>query len=332
MEFIRHTKTEVAQVELSQISMISWSPVMTSTLTPHPNTNERAVELVKKMQKSKEETMPNPQIYHQALQEEAQHENWVSVAAVLLIFSSVQCSIYRFYREYHERLPPLSYSVDDLNFDGELIQNPEWRRLHARVQRWCLYASTNTNLALVSEAPPLYLDGTFQVCPCLFYQVSTLHAFKCGQQFPLFYFLLPCKSHETYNTSFILLKKAAQSVCIDVDPQRVLTDFELALQQCVAICFSQAKRKRCLYHYTQARWRKVQSLGIQQLYNEDDEFRCFINSVTALAFVPTMFVRVPWSELEGMLIEMSPSGTSRACGMMANIPSICGCSPHIQQC
>ena len=40
--------------------------------------------------------------------------------------------------------------------------------------------STNTNLALIVEAPSLYMDGTFQICPRLFYQVFTLHAFKHG--------------------------------------------------------------------------------------------------------------------------------------------------------
>ena len=53
--------------------------------------------------------------------------------------------------------------------------------------------STNANLTLIAEAPSLYMDGTFQICPHLFYQVFTIHAFKHGKQFPLVYFLLPDK-------------------------------------------------------------------------------------------------------------------------------------------
>ena len=53
--------------------------------------------------------------------------------------------------------------------------------------------STNTNLTLIAEAPSLYMDGTFQIYPHLFYQVFTIHAFKYGKQFPLVYFLLPGK-------------------------------------------------------------------------------------------------------------------------------------------
>ena len=84
--------------------------------------------------------------------------------------------------------------------------------------------------------------------------------------FPLVYFLLPGKTQEAYNTSFILLREAAQNIGLEVDPQRVLTDYELALQQSIAISFPQAEKKGCLFHYSQAIWRKVQSLGLQKLF------------------------------------------------------------------
>ena len=112
--------------------------------------------------------------------------------------------------------------------------------------------STSSNLALVAEAPTLYMDGNFQICPRLFYHIFTIHASKHGQQFPMVYFLLPSKSQEVYNTAFILLKEAAQNIGTEVNPPRVLTDFKLALQQSVAICFPQAERKGCLFHFAQA--------------------------------------------------------------------------------
>ena len=105
------------------------------------------------------------------------------------------------------------------------------------------------------------------------------------------------ESREVYNTT-ILMKEAAQNIGIEVNPPRVLTDFELALQQCVTICFPQAERKGCLFHYAQTIWIKLQGLGLQVLYREDDEFRCFVNSVIALAFVPLTFLRVAWRGLK----------------------------------
>ena len=101
--------------------------------------------------------------------------------------------------------------------------------------------STSSNLALLAEAPTLYMDGTFQICTHLFYQVFMIRASKHEQQFeiPLVYFLLPSKSHESYNTTFILLKETVQNIGNEVNTPRILTDFQLALQQSVAICFPQ---------------------------------------------------------------------------------------------
>ena len=175
-----------------------------------------------------------------------------------------------------------------------MVQNPEWGRLHARIQRRCLHVFYQ-HQPCPHRRSPLTLHGwNFSDLSSPVLQGVHTTCFQARTAIPLVYFLLPGKRREAYNTSFILLKEAAQNIGIEVDPQRVLTDLELALQQSVAICFPQAERKGCLFHYTQAIWRKVQNLGLQRLYKEDDEFRCFVNSVIALAFVQPMFVRVAW--------------------------------------
>ena len=65
-------------------------------------------------------------------------------------------------------------------------------------------------------------------------------------------------------------------------------DFELALQQSVAICFPQAERKGCLFHFAQAIWSKVQGLGLQVLYKEDK----FSEPCESLPH--STFLRVAW--------------------------------------
>ena len=65
------------------------------------------------------------------------------------------------------------------------------------------------NLELLGCSDDLYADGTFNICPRMFYQILTIHAFKYGKQFPLAYFLLPGKSREVYNT-------ASPNVCVDI--------------------------------------------------------------------------------------------------------------------
>ena len=104
-----------------------------------------------------------------------------------------------------------------------------------------------------------------------------------------------------YNTSFILLKEAGQNIGLEVEHQRVLTDFELPLYTAVSCCLlSTGRKERVPLPLSSGYLEKyIQNLGLQQLYKEDDEFRCFINSVIALAFVPPAFVRVAWKVLMG---------------------------------
>ena len=71
------------------------------------------------------------------------------------------------------------------------------------------FFSTRANLELLGWLDVLYADGTFNICPCMFYQILTIHAFKYGKQFPLAYFLLPGKSREVYNI-------ASPNVCVDI--------------------------------------------------------------------------------------------------------------------
>ena len=71
------------------------------------------------------------------------------------------------------------------------------------------FFSTRANLELLGCSDVLYADGTFNICPRMFYQILTIHAFKYGKQFPLAYFLLPGKSREVYNT-------ASPNVCVDI--------------------------------------------------------------------------------------------------------------------
>ncbi len=150
--------------------------------THPPATAETALEKVKeKMKKrAKEETTPIPTIYHEVLQEVAQSESRDAIAPVL-----------RIYRKRHEKFPLLPQSVDDLNFEGEWSKTHSGDNFMLGSRDGVFMFSTNANLALIAEA---YMNGTFQICPRLFYQVFMLHAFKYGQQFPLVYFLLPGKT------------------------------------------------------------------------------------------------------------------------------------------
>ena len=161
-----------------------------------------------------------------------------------------------------------------------------------------LIFATNKNLHLLAEAKSIYVDGTFEVCPRLFFQVFTINAFIQGQQFPLVYGLLPRKSRDVYNRFFMCIKEEALKCDLRISPAEIMTDFELPLVQSLELQFPSACIHGCYFHFTQCLWRKVQSLGLVEEYKEDGSIRQFIQKSATIAFVPSNFVRVAWDGLK----------------------------------
>ena len=157
---------------------------------------------------------------------------------------------------------------------------------------------TQENLKILCEVDTVYVDGTFQTCPHLFYQIFSLHGFKNGKQFPLVYALLPDKSRQTYSRLLELVKRKTVSLELNLSPSKFLGDFELAIKQAVDLCFPLADFKGCYFHFSQALMRKFQALGLQVAYRSDEEAKQFLRTTAALAFVPIRFVRLAWQGIK----------------------------------
>ena len=134
-----------------------------------------------------------------------------------------------------------------------------------------IICATDRNVILLCETKTIYVDGTFETCPRLFYQAFKIHAFKNEKQFMLGYCLLPEKTRATYVRMFKLVKEKAVSLSLSLDPEIVLGDFEQAIKQAVDLCFLTAEFMGCYFHFSQALMRKFQAIGLQQAYRSDYE-------------------------------------------------------------
>ena len=85
------------------------------------------------------------------------------------------------------------------------------------------------------------MDGTFQTCPRLFYQIFTIHTFKNGKQFPFAYCLLPGIFSTVYLRAFQLIKQKAEDLEFDMSPAEVLTDFELAIIPRIELAYNRSE-------------------------------------------------------------------------------------------
>lgn len=145
--------------------------------------------------------------------------------------------------------------------------------------------ATTGNLQHMSRANVWYGDGTFKVCPNPFYQLYTLHAEVHGQILPLVFTLLPSKSSKCYRFMWMKLKELMAQHGIFSNLREFRSDLEVAPMKTVLPVFTPDSVATCFFHFAQAHWRKIQSLGLVRLY-DDENYSLLLRCFTALAFVP----------------------------------------------
>lgn len=71
-----------------------------------------------------------------------------------------------------------------------------------------------------------------------------------------------------------------------IKPSHIMLDFEKGAVNVASKYFPQAKIHCCFFHLGQCFWRHIQSLGLQEIYNENATFAWNLRHLLALAFVP----------------------------------------------
>ena len=116
---------------------------------------------------------------------------------------------------------------------------------------------------------------------------------------PLVYCLIQDKTEATYIRVFEKIKELQPTL----NPASIMCDFEKATQNAIQHVFPNARLVDCLFHLGQCIWRKVQDLGLSQLYHDNEEFRMTVKMMLALSFVPVNDVVTAFEDL----VEASPA-------------------------
>jgi hypothetical protein len=80
-------------------------------------------------------------------------------------------------------------------------------------------------------------------------------------------------------------------------PSTIKTDFEFAAISALQRSLPNAAISGCMFHFGQSIFRKIQSLGLQALYNSDGNVKKFAKSLAALAFVFRDLIEATFFEL-----------------------------------
>ena len=260
----------------------------------------KAVDCMK--ERASTESTPLPAVYRETMVAMSQHPTASAAAANVPTLPSLQTTLQRSRRK---RLPPMPSTIDDVCLTGDWARTLKGEPFVLGSEDNIHVLATDTNVTFLAEADELYMDGTFKVSPRLFYQVFMVHAFKHGKQFPFAYCLLPNKTKETYVKCLSILSKGMDDLHLRATFERVTTDFEIAMIQAIQEVFPSASTKGCFFHYSQAVWRKVQNLGLQEEYRSNLDLSRFVSKILALSLCPVRFVRVAWSAIKAAAPQVS---------------------------
>ena len=148
---------------------------------PPDVTANQVVQTIGKMRKrAHEESTTIPLIYNEALQDLSQCANKESVAANMPTLSFLKSNLYR---ERRKRLPPMPQTRAEVTLAGDwayTLGGEPFILAEEGTDDKIILLGTQSNLHHLAEAECLYMDGTFQTCPHLFYQIFSIHIVKYG--------------------------------------------------------------------------------------------------------------------------------------------------------
>ena len=166
----------------------------------------------------------------------------------------------------------LSSYPDSTSIGAEFIKGDIW----VDQKRHILLAS-DYQLRLLITSVHWFVDGTFKLVKAPFTQLWSIHAFvKHGlvvKQVPLMFCLMSSRRKIDYDGVLRHLLTLLGQPCVQI----VTSDFEAALWQSVRGVMPHVRLVGCLFHYTQALYRQIQALGLQQsvmeVYREEKSVR-----------------------------------------------------------
>ena len=233
------------------------------------------------------------------------------------------------YRSRVSRLPRIPHTCAEVDLMGEGTRTTDGRDFilaNDGVDDRLVIFGTVQNLRLLCHADTVFMDGTFKMAPEMFCQMYSLHIRHLGQMIPVGIALLPFKTQQTYTRMFRLLMDAANRHGMELQPQTICIDFEVAMIRSIHEVFPNARIRGCLFHFSQALWRKLQQLGLTLRYKEDDDFNRMVRRAAVLPLVPPNEVEEVWmmamNEVEDEAAERFKDyvTTTWVDGMVARLP------------
>jgi len=150
-----------------------------------------------------------------------------------------------------------------------------------------LMFATDNYLSLLSKSDTWFVDGNFGLAPEFFKQLYVIRVQINSVIVTAVYCILQKKNQSTYEEIFRVILKECETRDLYPDPLYLHLDFEIAVINAAKNIFgSHITINGCFYHLCQSTHRKIQKLGLSEIYKKDGNFRKFCGMLDGLAFLP----------------------------------------------
>jgi hypothetical protein len=159
------------------------------------------------------------------------------------------------------------------------------------------HKDSHPGLKALSQSKRWQGDGTFSTAPSGFYQLYTLHGLHMWQMITCLWILLSGKSEILNKKMINEIKNGGLKLGLEMRPEVVMMDFELAAMNAFSFHFPRIQIKCCFFHLGQSFYRKLCIEGLKEQYKNDANLRKWVKQVICLALIPVEKVEDVFEQL-----------------------------------
>ena len=161
-------------------------------------------------------------------------------------------------------------------------------------------------LSLLVKSYTWYVDATFKAVQRPFRQLWSIHVFirqnECTKQVPLAFALVSRRCKEDYIEILKKLKTHLQTLSDTLSLDTIVMDFEVAEWSAFRAVFPGKKIHGCVFHWTQAVYKKIVDLGLCGTYRQKRNTAKYLRQLLNLPFLPAELIPQTFKQYANLLL------------------------------